>query len=903
MSTKPSHALTMRDRMSHLSFEGACKLLGPQGKRLLLAGGALELEAPADLRIDDREVVVVWDKSDPSRCATARVVLDPASRTHLHASCTACDGACEHLGGLFAQILENKSSFGLAEPPPEVELRTPNDDEALVEAALTERREQAKAERMKIRSQDQSRPWTDYAVTNLLSGKTYRVALRGEARGISYCTCPDFRSNTLGTCKHVMKTLDWAKKRFSAHALRAPYRRSRVTIHLRYDGVVTLAVAMPAKPSEEVREILAPLMEGAIGVHDLLERVRKLEALGQPFFVTPDADDFIARALERERLGDLAAAIRKAPDKHPLRTELLSTPLLPYQLDGIAFAVGAARAILADDMGLGKTIQGVGVAELLARESNVRKVLVVCPASLKSQWRSEIRRFSGRSVQLVVGAAKDRAASYASDAFFTICNYEQVLKDILHIERARWDLVILDEGQRIKNWEAKTSRVIKGLASRFALVLSGTPLENRLDDLHSVVEFVDPHALGPHFRFFHRHRKLDEDGKLVAYKNLDEVRERLRPILLRRTRESVRLELPARTTEIVRIAPTSQQKELHDAHMKTVAQIVRKPFLTEMDLLRLRMALLMCRMAANGTFLVDKVAPGWSTKLERLDELLEQLAGEADRKIVLFSEWTTMLDLVEPLLRKRKLGFVRLDGSVPQKQRAELVARFQSDARTRVFLSTNAGSTGLNLQAANTVINVDLPWNPAVLEQRIARAHRMGQSRQVSVFLLVTEETLEENLLATLSAKRDLALAALDTESDVSEVEVRTGAEDLKRRLEILLGAKPEAPIDRVAVERAAVAPNLADAGKALVRAALSFLSELGQANGERRGGAGTLGAIVDPKVEVDSAGRKRLSIAMPSEDELDALARGLAGLLGGTARGEAAAERSRESSTAATAN
>jgi hypothetical protein len=122
-----------------------------------------------------------------------------------------------------------------------------------------------------------------------------------------------------------------------------------------------------------------------------------------------------------------------------------------------------------------------------------REVLIVCPASLKSQWRSEIQRFSERTTELVSGPARDRARAYGSDAFFTVCNYEQVLKDILHIEKTRWDLIVLDEGQRIKNWEAKTSRIIKGLASRFALVLTGTPLENRLDDLHSVVAFVDPH--------------------------------------------------------------------------------------------------------------------------------------------------------------------------------------------------------------------------------------------------------------------------------------------------------------------------------------------------------------------------------------------------------------------------
>ena len=231
--------------------------------------------------------------------------------------------------------------------------------------------------------------------------------------------------------------------------------------------------------------------------------------------------------------------------------------------------------------------------------------------------------------------------------------------------------------------------------------------------------------------------------------------------------------------------------------MQIVASITRKKFITEMDLLRLQKALLMCRMAADSTFLVDKEPPGYSTKLEYLDELLERLVRRrAAARWSLFSEWTTMLDLIEPLLKKRKLDFVRLDGSVPQKQRQELVHRFQTDPDCRLFLTTNAGSTGLNLQAANTVINVDLPWNPAVLEQRIARAHRMGQKQPVQVFVLVTEETIEESLLATIAAKKDLALAALDAESDVDRVEMASGMEELKSRLEILLGAPAHAPID-----------------------------------------------------------------------------------------------------------
>lgn len=384
------------------------------------------------------------------------------------------------------------------------------------------------------------------------------------------------------------------------------------------------------------------------------------------------------------------------------------------------------------------------------------KVLVICPASVKSQWRNEIRRFCDRDCQLISGSVASRGGQYANDCFFTVCNYEQVLRDILSIERVKWDLIILDEGQRIKNWEAKTSRVIKGLRSTFALVLSGTPLENRLDELYSVVQFIDNRRLGPAFRFYNRHRVVDEKGKVLGYKNLAGLRESLRPVLLRRTRQSVRQQLPARTNEIIRVAPTEEQLDLHGSHMQLVSRIVWKRFLTEMDLLRLQKHLLMCRMAADSTFLVDKQAPGYSSKLEELDNLFERLFSEENRKVLLFSKWTTMLDLIEPLLKKRGLRFVRLDGSVPQKLRQGLVHDFQTNANCRVFLTTNAGSTGLNLQAANTVINVDLPWNPAVLEQRIARAYRMGQEQPVQVFVLITEETIEEKLLSTLSAKHDL---------------------------------------------------------------------------------------------------------------------------------------------------
>jgi superfamily II DNA/RNA helicase len=186
-----------------------------------------------------------------------------------------------------------------------------------------------------------------------------------------------------------------------------------------------------------------------------------------------------------------------------------------------------------------------------------------------------------------------------------------------------------------------------------------------------------------------------------------------------------------------------------------------------------------------------------------------------------------MLTLIERRAKRFNLDYVRLDGSVPQKKRQQLVHQFQRDKACRLFLTTNAGSTGLNLQAANTVINVDLPWNPAVLEQRISRAHRMGQRNPVQVYVLVTEETIEEKLLATLSAKHDLALAALDMESGVREVALESGIEELQRRLEVLLGAKAHAAIDesekqrqQQEAERLARRSRVAEAGGQLLTAA-----------------------------------------------------------------------------------
>ena len=884
MLTKPSAELTLFDTLSRLTFVRATKLLGADGNSLIAAGGKYDIDITTQVKFDRDRFRLAIDST------AVTLALSPAARNRLEWRCDTCDVPCEHAGAAFSLILEEKLALGLADAPPERAPVESQSEEALIAQAFAEREERARTEKMRLTSLDPQEIWADYTVTNAASGKSYRVALRGWQPGESYCSCPDFRKNTLGTCKHILHALEKVRRRFPDSVRDRPYRQRDICVHLSYSKELELRILLPNRLDDKASAIVRPIRDRPItDLADLLNRIRRLEAHSLAVTVYPDAEEYIQTRLLQQRIANTVAGIRRDPKAHSLRKTLLKVELLPYQLDGIAFAAGAGRAILADDMGLGKTIQGIGMAELLAQEAGIRKVLIVCPASVKSQWRSETLRFSERDCQIVLGSAAERATQYENERFFTICNYEQVLRDILAIERVKWDLIVLDEGQRIKNWEAKTTQTMKSLCSPFALVLSGTPLENRLDDLFSVVEFIDDRRLGPAFRFYNRHRVTDEKGKVLGYKDLDLLRESLKPVLLRRTRSAVMKDLPPRTTEIIRIPPTDEQLGIEIAQMQIVSTIVSKKYISEMDLLRLQKALLLARMNADSTYLVDKRAPGFSTKLERLEELFEELAAEEARKIVLFSEWTTMLTLIERRIKRFNLDYVRLDGSVPQKKRQQLVHQFQRDPTCRLFLTTNAGSTGLNLQAANTVINVDLPWNPAMLEQHIARAHRMGQKNPVQVYLLITEETIEEKLLATLSAKHSLALAALDMESDVREVALASGMEELKQRLEVLLGAKPHGAVDETEKQRQQEAERLsrrsrvAEAGGQLLTAAFTFLGEMipqREPTDSTARMAREFKARLDECLERDDRGRPQLTVTLPDETALANLARSLAALL-----------------------
>ena len=292
-------------------------------------------------------------------------------------------------------------------------------------------------------------------------------------------------------------------------------------------------------------------------------------------------------------------------------------------------------------------------------------------------------------------------------------------------------------------------------------MLSGTPLENKLEELFSVVEFVDGRRLGPAFRFLDEHRVVDTNGRLTGYRGLDRIHQQLAPILLRRTRQEVLKELPERTDKVFRVPLTDEQAGPYYEQSDILATLMRKwerqGWLSEMDQKRILCCIQNMRMLCNSTFLFDKQTHH-SPKLQEFREIMTDVVLEEDRKAVVFSEFERMTHLASEELRKLEIGFVSLHGGVPSRQRGVLMEKFRNDLVCKVFL--------LNLQSASVVVNFEPPWNPARLEQRIGRVHRLGQSRPVHAIHMLTESSIEERVWETLALKKSLFAGVFDSLKD-----------------------------------------------------------------------------------------------------------------------------------------
>lgn len=651
------------------------------------------------------------------------------------------------------------------------------------------RRQFGLEQNLKVRNIGDEPVFSEFEVTNPETRRSYRVVIRGEPLGESFCSCPDFAVNTLGTCKHIECVLGRLRRaKGTRAALAAGFRPDYSEVYLHYgprrEVCFRPAADCPTSVTTEARRyfdatgILKPT--AFVKFQELL---RDRSGRGHEIRCYDDVLDFAAQVRDRAALTRRIDRMFPGGSNGSVFANLLKLKLYPYQREGALFAARTGRCLIADDMGLGKTIQAIAAAEILARLGSVERVLIISPTSLKHQWQREIEKFCARPSLIVEGLLAERARRYAAESFYKITNYDVIHRDLEEIRRWQPDLVILDEAQRIKNWKTRAAKSVKQIKSDHAFVLTGTPLENRLEELYSIVEFVDRFRLGPMFRFLAEHQHVNEHGRVIGYRNLSSVAQTLQPILIRRKKDEVLKDLPERLEKRFFVAMTAQQMKHHEENREFVAQIVqrwrRRGFLSESDQRKLMIALQNMRMSCDSTFLLDHVTDH-GVKADELAELLGEILEDPGTKVVVFSQWLRMHELIVRRLAQRKWDHVLFHGGVPGRSRKDLVDRFRDDPSCRLFLSTDAGGVGLNLQNASVVVNMDQPWNPAVLEQRIGRVHRLGQHRPVRVVHFIAQGTIEEGMLGLLAFKQSMFSGVLDGGQD----EVFLGGTRLARFME-----------------------------------------------------------------------------------------------------------------------
>ena len=670
----------------------------------------------------------------------------------------------------YACLLQYEQELSLLDPKEKIEHKQYT-RQGMINRVLAERRQKADSASYRIRWANNV--YGDHILTNE-RGVRYKVFLRDFDAETGYSDSWDSRLNKLGTTKHIMYAFSELRNKPELFEMMDktypfieifcdPLNEYKITWHYPHKMNVgeQLLISRYFKKLNYIENNESEI-KSFLG---FIEKAEDFETI----CIRPEVRDKVERAFEQSMLRELGK-------NHKHDYSLIKTELFPYQKEGVEFALFKKAAIIADEMGLGKTVQAAAVAVLKKQVFDFRKTLVVCPATLKSQWKKEIEAFTHEKALIVSGTPKERESQYLNDShYFYIINYETVMRDNIAINKAGMDFLILDEAQKIKNFETKTFSAIKRLLPKHTLIITGTPIENRLIDIFSIVSVLDPYFFGPLWEFSYQHCLFDVEktNKINGYYNLQALNAKLSEILIRREKRNVLDQIPNVQQLDIHVELSRAQAEYHASYAKALAKIIQKKFLTAFDLQRMQLLLSNMRMVCDSTYLIDE-ATNVSPKLEELEHILiEQLdLRRSDRKVIIFSEWIKVHKLIGQMLRQNKIGFVELSGKVPVKSRGELIKKFENTPECQVFLSTEAGGAGLNLQIANTLINFELPWNPAKKNQRIGRIDRLGQkSGKLTIFNLITRNSIEQQIAAGLLVKQNLFEGVLDGGSNTDYVD------------------------------------------------------------------------------------------------------------------------------------
>src|SRR3990167_1863753 len=450
-------------------------------------------------------------------------------------------------------------------------------------------------------------------------------------------------------------------------------------------------------------------------------------------------------------------------------------PLYNFQKIGAAFLKRLDSALLADAPGLGKTIQTIAALE------NNQNILVFCPASLKYSWKEEIEKWEpGALISVIDGSPLSRRIGWESGAKWKIANYELLLHDFDLIQKhisdhGPWQAIIADEASRVANPLSKTTRSLKAIRTVKKIALTGAPVSNSPEDIFSVVDWLYPRSLGTHYQFRSKYLITDDffHSKILGYKNLDDLARRLEPVMLRRAKEEVFDDFPKKTFENVLFDLSENERDFYAEIKKGILKEIEKLTINPHTLNLITVKMLRLKQATDDPALLgSKII---SSKFGVLAELLETIVASGGKALI-FTQFAEMAKILyEKLSRYAPL---LIYGEISPQERQNAVNDFRDDPARKLFISTEAGAFGLNLEAASYVFHYDMPWSVSKLTQREDRAHRIGQTRPVTVYNIAARSTIDEYVAKVLHKKQKASVNILQDlerleKAGLSEIDIK----------------------------------------------------------------------------------------------------------------------------------
>ncbi len=591
--------------------------------------------------------------------------------------------------------------------------------------------------------------YSDYKVINSQTKGNYKVALRSKDNTHNFCSCVDFKINQLGTCKHIEAVLKNINNNNELKPLlEVEYEPTYTSVYVDYKEGRKIKIRVGNDYKEEYTQLANEYFDEELKLKAssierfeiFLQSARKISNL---FRCYDDALEYVLDLREKHyRIGLI--------DKLNL-SELFSLKqnLYPYQQEGVIYAAKRGRCIIADEFGLGKGTQAIAWTNILNQHLKVNDIIVVCPTALKLNWKSEFEKFTNLEVLIVDGPAEKRKHLYQNDkSAVKIVSYNVATSDWELINQADPDAIILDEAQRIKTWKSKVSQAVKKIKTPYCLVLSSTPIQNNLDELYNLVQFVNPYLLGTLNGFQKKYTNRDAEGKIISYNNLSELADKVNKIILRRNRNDVSVQIPNRIEKNLILPLQPEQIQLQNKIKENIQLLISKykraNYLSSIDKQRLFNHYKELKKVANSTYLINHLN-NHQSKDDELQFILSELKETKLNKIVFVSSSNEMLALIEKTVNASDLNYFHIKQNFNSQKIHKLLVEFNQTREQSVLLLDDSHIDSIELNHVDVLVNIDLP-QVHLNEERKNHIFRLSKSNKQFVLNLISADSIEETL-------------------------------------------------------------------------------------------------------------------------------------------------------------